>query len=103
MASPAYTHALMAKLQAWGQLANQLGLGSDFRESLKEMDARLQTEPESWGDPQRDMRHMHLTVYHRYGPILIVKYAVHIDGSPVFVLDVQPTPDTPLYYATGSE
>ncbi|MCE9561906.1 MAG: hypothetical protein K8U57_07615 [Planctomycetes bacterium] len=101
MASPAYPHAVMAKLQTWGQVANRLGLGEVFRESLREMNVSLSTDAESWGDPVKDMRHMHLTVYHRSGPMLIVKYAVHIDGSPVFVLDVQLTPDTPLYFAAG--
>lgn len=99
MAGPSYPHAVLEKLKTWGQLAGRLGLHSEFVRALREIEERLSTDPEEWGDPQKDFRHLHLTVYHRYGPLLTVKYAVHIDGSPVFVLDVLLTPDTPLDYA----
>jgi hypothetical protein len=100
MASPSYPHAVLNKLRTWGHLAIRLGLYAEFMRALREVEERLSADPEAWGDPQRDLRHLHLTVYHRYGPLLIVKYAVHIDGSPVFVLDVLLTPGTPLDYAS---
>jgi hypothetical protein len=88
----------VSKLRAWGGLANQVGLREEFAAALREIDEQLTHQPEGWGDPVKDYRGLHLTLYQHYGPILIVKYAVHIDGTPVFVLDVQLTPDTPLYY-----
>lgn len=100
MATVSYAHAVMAKLRNWGEVASRIGEGETFRAVLAEMDERLRTDPEAWGDPVRDYQALRLTQYHRYGPVLIVTYAVHIDGSPVFVLGVNLTPGTRLYYAS---
>jgi hypothetical protein len=101
MASVAYPHDVMAKLLAWGELAVRLGRRDTFTAALREMDERLRTDPESWGDPQNEFRSLHLTLYRRYGPVLIVYYPVHVDGSPVFVQDVQLTPNSPLAASSG--
>jgi hypothetical protein len=99
MATVSYAHSVGEKLRVWAGVAVLIGLQAEFTAALAEMDERLRTDPEAWGDPLRDYRGLHLTAYRRYGPVLIVNYAVHIDGTPVFVLDVQLTPDSPLYYA----
>jgi hypothetical protein len=89
----------MAKLRDWGAIAVRIGMRDQFVAALAEMDQRLRTDPEAWGDPVRDYRGLHLTQYFRYGPLLIVDYAVHIDGTPVFVLDVYLRPGSALEQA----
>jgi hypothetical protein len=84
------------KLRDWAVIAVRIGMREAFVVALAELDARLRTDPESWGDPVRDYRGLHLTQYYHYGRILTVDYAVHIDGTPVFVIDVHLTPGTPL-------
>lgn len=99
MAPFSFAHVVREKLQAWAPIAARLGLWDEFTEAVREMDDRLRSDPEAWGDPVRDYRGLHLTQYYRYGPLLTVDYAVHVDGTPVFVLNVEPTPGTPLYRA----
>jgi hypothetical protein len=101
MAAVSYSHVVREKLLAWAVVAVRIRVRDEFTAALAEMDDRLRTDPESWGDPLYDYRGLHLTVYRRYGPILLVNYAVHIDGTPVFVSDVQLRPGTPLDYAVG--
>src|SRR4051812_15244131 len=96
MATVNYSHKAFAKLQRWGALAVRIGLGAAFTAAVREMDSRLSTDPEAWGDPIRDYQGLKLTQYMRYGPLLTVDYAVHIDGTPVFVVDVHLTQGTDL-------
>jgi hypothetical protein len=100
MAVVSYPHAVRERLRRWAAVASRIGMRVEYAAALREMEDRLRTDPEAWGDPVKDFKGLRLTVYHRYGRVLRVKYAVHIDGTPVFVLDVSPTPDTPLDYAT---
>ncbi|MBA4064580.1 MAG: hypothetical protein C0501_12880 [Isosphaera sp.] len=76
MAVVVYPAALYPQLRAWGEVAIGLGLGAAFTRALREMDGRLRAGPEAWGDPLWDVRGLRLTVYHRYGPVLVVRYAV---------------------------
>ena len=99
MATVSCSHKAMTKLRAWGEVATRIGLRDAFEAAVRDMYDRLRADPESWGDPVRDYRGLHLAQYYHYGPLLFVDYAVHIDGTPVFVLDIEPTPDTPLYRA----
>jgi hypothetical protein len=99
MAVVSYTHAVATKLQEWAAVASQIGLRAEFAAAVREMRDRLRTNPEAWGDPIKDLPGARLTVYHRYGPLVIVKYAVHFNGTPVFVTDVVLTPGTDLWYA----
>jgi hypothetical protein len=101
MATVSYAHAVREKLREWVPVAVRIGMRDEFVAAVREMDDRLRSDPESWGDPVRDYRSLHLTRYYRYGPLLTVDYAVHIDGTPVFVVDVHLTPGTPLYDAAG--
>src|SRR4051812_40663025 len=96
MATVNYSHMTFTKLQRWGALAVRIGMGPAFTAAVREMDSRLRTDPESWGDPIKDYHGLKLTQYLRYGPLLTVDYAVHIDGTPVFVVDVHLTPGTDL-------
>jgi hypothetical protein len=101
VANVAYTDAVIAQLQTWAAVAAQIGWQNAYATALREMHDRLRTDPEAWGDPIKDYRAMRLTLYKRYGPILIVTYAVHIDGTPVFVQGVDLTPGTLLDLAAG--
>src|SRR3954449_2471357 len=96
MATVSYAHVVREKLRDWAQVAARIGWRDAFNTAVQEMDDRLRTDPEAWGDPIRDYRGMKLTRYLHYGPILTVDYAVHIDGTPVFVLNVRLTPGTLL-------
>jgi hypothetical protein len=99
MAAVSYRDPVPAKLREWAEVARRIGWGARFAAAMREMDERLRRDPESWDDPVQDLRHARLTVYYRYGPLLIVQYAVHVGGTPVFVTDVNLTPETLLDYA----
>jgi hypothetical protein len=99
MATVSYAHVAIAKLRGWGPIAVRIGMREEFVAAVAEMDQRLQADPEAWGDPVRDYQGLSLTQYFRYGQLLIVDYAVHIDGTPVFVLDVHLRPGTALEVA----
>lgn len=96
MASGSYPPAVLAKLRRWGDVAVRVGLREPFLAAVRELDARLRSDPEAWGDPLWDYRDLRLTFYRRYGPVVIVNYTVHIDGTPVFVRDVRLTPGSLL-------
>src|SRR5262245_19248647 len=99
MATVSYSNVVITKLQAWAARASWIGQSAELAAAFQEMEDRLHADPEGWGEPIKDLPGLHLTVYHRYGPLLTVKYAVHINGSPVFVTDVFLKPGTDLYYA----
>lgn len=101
MANVVYQAAVRDKLTRWGAVAVLIGMRDSFLAAIRAIEERLRADPEEWGDPVRDFRGLRLTMYHHYGPLLIVKYAVHIDGTPVFVMDVQLTPGTLLADAIG--
>ncbi|HJZ55775.1 MAG TPA: hypothetical protein VKE74_12480 [Gemmataceae bacterium] len=99
MATVSYFPAVFTSLRALAAAAVRIGRRAEFIAAVREMEERLRTDPEAWGNPLKDYRGLRLTVYRRYGQVLIVTYAVHIDGSPVFVMNVEPTPGTPLDFA----
>jgi hypothetical protein len=101
MAVVSYAHAVREKLREWVAVAIRLGLRDELAAAVREMDDRLQSDPESWGDPVRDFQQLRLTLYYRYGPLLTVDYTVHIDGTPVFVMGVHLRPGTALHDAAG--
>lgn len=96
MTSVSYRPEVLAKLRAWARVAARVGIRDEFLTALREMETRLQSDPEAWGDPLRDWRGLRLTEYRRSGPILVVVYEVHFDGTPVIVWDVRLTPHSLL-------
>jgi hypothetical protein len=97
MAVVTYAPEIFTRLRDWGEAAARHGLHLQLAAALREMDEQLRSDPESWGDPQWDLRSLRLTCYQRCGPVLLVRYAVHIDGSPVFVREVRLTPGSQLF------
>lgn len=67
------------------------------------MDGRLRHGPRGWGDPLRDLPGMDVTVFRRYGPVLMVFYAVHRARPVVLVQRVYLTPGSPLADAAAAE
>jgi len=97
MATVSYTAETLATLRVWGEEAERVGLGTQFTAALRQLDQRLRSDPELWGDPLWDYRQLHLTYYQRYGAVFIVRYSVHIDGTNVFVHEIRLTPGSPLF------
>jgi len=96
MALVSYTAKVRNKLRAWAVLSDRVGMLTELISAIEEMDERLKNDPEAWGDPVHDYHGAQLTQYYRYGRILFVDYTVHIDGTPVFVVNVELTPGTAL-------
>lgn len=92
-----YLAPVHAALERWKELAVRTGFRGAFADAIREMDERLHHEPRNWGDPLRDLRGMNATLYRRYGPVLIVSYAVHTVRNVVFVQQVWLTPGSPLW------
>ena len=56
-----YVHTpppLLARLRAWIVDMKAAGRGPEYYEALKEMNRRLETDPDRWGDPLHQYHHM---------------------------------------------
>jgi hypothetical protein len=80
----------------WGNLATRTGFRASYADALRELQLQLSTDPRGWGDPVRELHGMAATYYRRYGPVLMVFYAVHNARPVVFVQRVVLTPGSPL-------
>ncbi len=98
--SPRYTVGISAaireQLRAWGELAARLNRLSDYLAAVREMSERLEHAPKTWGDPLRMLHGMKVNLYRRYGPVLMVYYAVHEERPVVLVQRVVLTPNSPM-------
>jgi hypothetical protein len=97
MATVSYPPEVLARLRRWGEIAVRAGLRDAFLAALRNVEERLRTDPETWGDPLRDFSKLRLTYYRGYSPVLIVYYTVHIAGTPVFVHEVVLNPNSDLF------
>ena len=73
------------------------GRGLEFKIAMKEMNRRLESDPERWGDPLR--QYLHLRGLEARGMIpgwLLIWYGVATDAREVRVRDIQPAPGSPL-------
>lgn len=96
MAHVSYRPEVLDKLRTRGRVAVRVGLRDEFLSALREMETRLQSDPELWGDPLWDYRTLRLTLYRRYGPVLMTYYVAHADGLLVLVREVELTPGSLL-------
>lgn len=96
MATVSYPRAVFDNLRTWGEVANRIGLRAEYLAALREMEQRLRTDPGEWGDPIWNLRGLSMVVYHRTGPIFLIRYGLHTDGTYVFVRDVELTPGSLL-------
>lgn len=77
--------------------ADLLGAGTSVRNSIAEILRSLIHEPREWGDPIHNLRHAKLVEYHgRCGDFLVV-YAVHYRIPMVFMNEIIPLPNNPLF------
>lgn len=98
-----YPAAVLAQIQSLGQVARTVGLRDEFLAAVREMDDHLKHSPDTWGDPIRDLTGMVAKLYHRYGPVLMVFYAVHDTQRVVLVQRVVLTPGLPLADAVAGQ
>lgn len=79
---------LLDRLRRWAAVAQRFRAGAAFLSVLREAERDLRTRPQEWGDPLYSLRQLSLTVYGRYAPPLLLRYAVHDTQPVVFVQDV---------------
>lgn len=91
-----YSAAHLEQLRGWGELAKTTGHGASYLAAVREMRERLERDPRQWGDPLRPMAGMKVELFRRYGPVLMVFYAVHTERRVVIVQQIVLTPGSPL-------
>jgi hypothetical protein len=103
--SPRYTIgisvAIREQLKSWGELSTRLYRQSDYLAAVREMNDRLEHDPATWGDPLKSLHGMKANLFRRYGPILMVFYAVHDERLVVLVQRVVLTPGSALANVEG--
>ena len=83
---------LLDRLRRWAAVAHRFGVGAAFLATLREAERQLRTRAREWGDPVYQLHQLSLTMYVRYTPPLLFRYAVHETQPVVFVQDVVFTP-----------
>jgi hypothetical protein len=73
------------QLRQWAERATSLGFQDQFRDALRTIEARLSSEPTTWGDPLYPLAQLQLYVYRGIEQSIIVDYAVHDGERTVFV------------------
>jgi hypothetical protein len=91
-----YSAAHLEQLGAWGELARKADQSDSYLAAVKEMRERLEHAPKRWGDPLRSLPAMKVDLFRKYGPVLMVFYAVHAERRVVIVQQIVLTPGSPL-------
>jgi len=91
-----YSAAHLEQLRGWGELAKKTGQGEGYLAAVREMRERLEHDPRGWGDPLRSLPAMKVGLFRKYGPVLMVFYAVHTERRVVIVQQIVLTPGSPL-------
>lgn len=63
---------------------------------MKQIEGRLELQPESWGEVIRTSTALRTKYFRRVHDDIVVEYAVHDNQPIVFVLDVFVNPGHPL-------
>lgn len=79
------SEAVGAQFAALRQEAADLGMEQKFLEAGRQVYARLQHDPRSFGEPQYRLGGLHLMIYKAAVAPLVVSYAVHNERSLVFI------------------
>jgi hypothetical protein len=76
--------------------AAELQVSAEVIPVLTDVSERLRTDPRGWGDPLRDLRHLHLTFYRGILHPFIVYFSVHQRIPLVSVWHFKVQPGHPL-------
>jgi hypothetical protein len=88
---------LLARLKVWTIEMKASGRGIEYLAALKELNHRLETDPDRWGDPLRQYHYMRgLEARGMVPGWLLVWYGVATDARDVRVRDILPAPGSPL-------
>jgi hypothetical protein len=94
-----FFEAVRQQLRVWAQRAIALGLRDQYAAELWTMVARLESDPESWGDPLFRFHHLGLLNYRARTAFFYVAYSVDAGRRIVYVSQVAAAPggglDTP--------
>jgi hypothetical protein len=77
--------------------ADAQGVLAEAGEALVQIVRRLVHRPRRWGDPIRNLAHAHLTQYRGVHWNLACYYAVHNRVPIVFLTDITPLEESPLF------
>ena len=91
-----YSAAHVEQLRVWGELAKSMGQGPSYLNAVREMRERLERDPRQWGDQLRSLPAMKVDLFRKYGPVLMVFYAVHTERRVVIVQQLVLTPGSPM-------
>jgi hypothetical protein len=81
------------QLSALVERADERGLRDRLLDTLTEIWHLLRSRPEEWGDPQYNTHLPGGKVYHGFGPLCSVFFAVYRAQRAVMVLDILPMPN----------
>jgi hypothetical protein len=77
--------------------ADKRGVLAEAAAAFHQIVRWLIRRPRKWGDPIRNLRHAQVTVYRGIHWDLACQYGVHDRVPIVFLSDIRPLPDNPLY------
>lgn len=97
----AHVRVVLDRVEKLGRMAATLGHWVWFVDAMRAIEDRLQSDPESWGDPQFDYPSARLRNYQAYHEQFVVNYAIHLDQPVVFVRSIEFMSGSPLFGQEG--
>ena len=91
-----YSEFQRRAVRALGERAAGRGILGAYLDALRTMDLRLATDTARWGDPQNNLYHLGLTLFHRVEGPLCVLYAVDEQRRLVYLRSIMPMPNLGL-------
>lgn len=95
--SVSFPPPLLDRLRVWAEEARRLGLATEFLAALRQVNKRLQSDPNDWGDELREFPMIGAIEMRGMIPKwLLVWYGFHAAARQVIVRDLLPAPGSPL-------
>ncbi len=91
-----YSGVVLEEIRALAVKAAARDRGDEFAFNLRTMQAQLTADPQGWGDPAYNLRHLNWTVYDRAYGMLAIRYAVDPVERVVHVVKVRPLATHPF-------
>jgi hypothetical protein len=91
-----YSGAILEQIRALAVRAAARDRGNEFALNPRMMQTQLTADPQNWGDPVYNLRHLNWTVYDRAYGMLAIRYAVDPVERVVHVVKVQPLATHPF-------